>query len=115
MAANKFARGDVWLANFDPVQGREQAGSRPCLIVSADGLNRSRAELVIVVPLTSKFKNIPSHVAIKPPEGNLKVASYAMCEAVRSISTFRLTDFWGTVSKETLEEVAEKLRLLLEL
>lgn len=67
----KPSRGEVWTANFSPTIGREQAGLRPCLIVSADGLNHSRAEIVIVAPITSKAKNIPSHVEITAPEGGL--------------------------------------------
>jgi mRNA interferase MazF len=45
-------RGDIWLADLDPVRGREQAGRRPILIVSVDGFNQSKAGLAIVVPLT---------------------------------------------------------------
>ncbi len=32
-------RGEVWLANLDPVVGNEQAGKRPILIVSVDFFN----------------------------------------------------------------------------
>ncbi len=85
------SRGEIWTADFSPTIGREQAGLRPCLIVSADGLNRSRAELVIVLPITSKAKGIPSHVEVNPPEGGLTVRSFIKCEDIRSISTTRLS------------------------
>ncbi len=107
MAAN-ILRGEIWLANFDPTMGREQAGLRPCLVVSDDRFNQSRAELVIVVPLTSKSKGVPSHVAITPPEGGLLVNSYAKCEDIRSISTARLRRRLGQVKAETMVEVEEK-------
>jgi mRNA interferase MazF len=36
-------RGQVWLVDFDPVEGHEQAGRRPALIRSVDPFNESRA------------------------------------------------------------------------
>lgn len=51
-------RGEVWLATLDPTVGREQAGTRPALIVSDDLFNQSHAELVVVLPITSKSKNV---------------------------------------------------------
>ncbi|MGH9943183.1 MAG: type II toxin-antitoxin system PemK/MazF family toxin [Pyrinomonadaceae bacterium] len=114
MAVNP-SRGEVWTANFDPTRGREQAGLRPCLVISDDRLNRSRAELVIVIPITSKAKGIPSHVEIGPPEGGLTMRSFIKCEDIRSISTDRLVRLLGPVNLSTLSQVGEKLRLLLNL
>lgn len=108
-------RGDVWLGSLDPVIGHEQAGKRPLLVVSDDYFNSSRAGLVIVVPITSRFKNIPYHVALTPPDGGLKVLSYLKCEDVRSIARERLETYWGAVLEETLAEVEDRLRLLMGL
>jgi len=93
-------RGDVWLIDLNPTKGREQSGKRPALIISADGFNKSQAELVIVLPISSKKKNIPLHVEIFPPEGGLNMPSYIKCEDIRSISKERLDEFLGTVSIE---------------
>lgn len=108
------SRGEVWLADLNPIRGHEQAGTRPVLVVSADALNRSRAAIVFVVPLTTREKGIPSHVRMTPPEGGLSVASFAMCEHLRSISTDRLVARWGEAHEETLTEVADRLRMLLD-
>jgi len=43
------ARGDIWLADLNPVRSHEQAGRRPVLVVSVDLFNQSRADLVVVV------------------------------------------------------------------
>ena len=108
-------RGEIWLVNPDPTQGREQAGKRPALVVSADLLNSSPAELVIVLPITSKDKGIRSHVRIEPPEGGLKAVSFAKCEDVRSVSVSRLMKCWGQVSRTTMTDVEDRLRILMEL
>jgi mRNA interferase MazF len=108
-------RGEVWFVDLNPTKGREQAGSRPCLIVSDNGLNHSSADIVIVIPITSKAKGIPSHVEVSPPEGGLQMRSFIKCEDIRSISTDRLIRVMGTVSLPTLERVGQSLRLLLNL
>ena len=112
---NRASRGEIWLVNLDPTQGREQAGIRPILIISVDGFNHGAAELVVGIPVTSKAKGIPLHVEINPPEGGLSVKSYAKCEDVRSISTSRLVKKFGTVSEQTIEKVEDRLKILLGL
>jgi mRNA interferase MazF len=82
--------GEVWLCELDPVRGHEQAGRRPALVVSPDRFNQGPAGLVIVVPLTTRDRRVPLHVAIDPPEGGLRGRSFALCEMVRSIAIERL-------------------------
>jgi mRNA interferase MazF len=112
---NQASRGEVWLVNLDPTQGREQAGTRPILIISVDGFNHGAAELVVGVPITSKAKGIPLHVEINPPEGGLNVKSFAKCEDVRSISVNRLVKKFGKVSPQTIEKIEDRLKILLGL
>jgi mRNA-degrading endonuclease toxin of MazEF toxin-antitoxin module len=49
-------RGEIWEVDLDPRKGREQAGVRPCLVVSTDGLNRSKFGTVIICPITTTFR-----------------------------------------------------------
>lgn len=109
------SRRDVWLVSLGPVRGREQAGTRPAVVVSVDGLNRSPADLVIVLPVTSRDKHIRSHVPTAPSEGGLRGKGFIKCEDVRSISQERLARFLGRVSAGTMSEVEERLRVLLGL
>ena len=66
------ARGEVWLADLNPVRGHEQAGRRPVLVVSEDLFNQGPAGLAIVLPMTSTIRNVPSHVPVSAPEGGVK-------------------------------------------
>ena len=109
------ARGEVWLVDLDPVRGHEQAGRRPALVVSVDALNQSAAELAIVLPMTSRRKNVRSHVPVEPPEAGLDRTSYVKCEDVRSVSTTRLDRRLGVAGPETLKSVEDRLRLLMGL
>lgn len=107
------ARGEVWYGNMDPTIGHEQAGRRPLLVVSVDDFNRTPAELVIVVPLTSRRRRLITHVPIDPPEGGVTHPSDILCESVRCISKLRLSRRMGAVSPATIREVEARLRLLL--
>lgn len=111
----QIARGEIWLADLNPVRGHEQAGQRPCLIISVDLFNQGASGLVVVLPITSKEKGIPFHVKIDPPAGGIKTQSFIKCEDVRSISVERLERRWGIVAAETLAEVEDRLKILMGL
>jgi mRNA interferase MazF len=109
------SRGEIWLVGLDPTKGREQAGMRPALVVSVDIFNHGAAELVVVIPITSKAKGIPLHVEVMPPEGGLTMTSFVKCEDLRSISISRLVRRLGKVSPQTIDNVEDRLRILLGL
>jgi mRNA interferase MazF len=113
MSAARLSRGDVWLADLNPIRGREQAGTRPVVIVSASFLQR--AGLVVVVPFTTRLRGLQLHVPVEPPEGGLRQSSEALPEMERSMSIDRLLERWGRISNETMIQLEERLRLVLEL
>jgi len=108
-------RGEVWLVELNPVRGHEQAGTRPALVFSVDIFNNGPAGLVVVIPITSKNRDIPLHVDISPPDSGLIVKSYIKCEDMRSVSKDRLTRKLGTVSSNILESVEDRVKILLGL
>jgi mRNA interferase MazF len=115
MIAPPPSRGEVWTVNLDPTGGRKQSGTRPALVVSVDEFNQGPADLVVVLPITSREKGIPFHVEIAPPEGGLSLRSFVKCEDVRSTSKDRLMRRYGTVSAATLRQVEDRIRILLSL
>jgi mRNA interferase MazF len=106
---NNFSQGDIWYFDPDPVEGNEQGTKvRPGLIISCNSFNRGRSGLLLVVPLTTKCKNIPTHVCIDPPEGGLSQVSYCMCEQVRSVSVTRIKSKIGSVkAKKILTQIRD--------
>ena len=48
MTTLKPSRGDIWLADLNPVRGHEQAGKRPCLVMSVDLFNQGASGLTVV-------------------------------------------------------------------
>lgn len=109
------ARGDVYLADLDPVRGREQAGVRPVVVISVNLFNKGPGDLAVVLPITSKKRGILWHVEVNPPEGGLRLSSYIKCEDIRSISRDRLGRRLGQVATRTMLAVEDRIRILLEL
>jgi mRNA interferase MazF len=107
------SRGEIRGVDLNPVKGHEQGGQRPALIISVDGLNHGPAELVILIPLTTRDKGIPHHIEVLPPEGGLTQRSFIKCEDIRSVSKQRLAQRLGRISDETLQRVEEALSMLL--
>ena len=108
-------RGEVWLVGLDPVEGHEQGGNRPALIISVDKINAGSSNLCTIIPITTKRRRIPGHIEITPPEGGLDKESYAMCEQIRTISQNRLKHRFDRVSNATLGNVERFIRIFLGL
>jgi mRNA interferase MazF len=108
-------RGEVWLVDFGDPIGREQAGRRPAVVISSDPLNDSRAGVVVVIPITTAHRDLPSHVEIERGSSGLDEISYAKCEDVKSISDRRLVGRLGVAGDEAVFQMARALRFLLDL
>lgn len=111
-----IVRGSVWLVDLDPTLGHEQAKRRPCVVVSADTYNQNSMGLVVVMPITSRERNLYWYVSLVPPEGGLDKKSYIMCDQLRNLSIQRFSPtMLGLVSDYTMSQVEERLRVLLYL
>jgi mRNA interferase MazF len=75
--------GDLIWTGLDPTRGREQAGRRPALVVSAKAFTQLTG-LAIVCPITSKVRPFPSSVVLPP---GLPVAGEILTSHIRSINT----------------------------
>jgi mRNA interferase MazF len=106
-------RGEIWLIDFGEPVGHEQGYRRPAVVVSADRLNRSRAQLAIVVPVTTARRGLVSHVEIEPGTSGLSETSYAKGEDIKSIATQRAIRRLGVISTARLNHLEQVLRRLL--
>jgi mRNA interferase MazF len=86
-------------------------------VVSDDTFNHGPAEMVVVVPLTTRHRSEfdSFRTALRPPEAGLAAVSFAMPDQIRAISTGRLGRRLGRVKATTLEEVEDRIRILLGL
>jgi mRNA interferase MazF len=79
----------VWWADLDPTEGREQAGRRPVLVVSSPFHLRLTGEaLITVLPVTTRERTGWLHrVPVQPTE---RPPGFVITEQVRTIARSRL-------------------------
>ena len=106
----KIMRGEIYIADLDPVVGSEQGGERPVLVIQ-NNLGNKHSPTVIVLAITSRFhkkRNLPTHVPIE--SGDLSKDSIALAEQVRTIDKSRLIHYVGRASRETMDFVDDALK-----
>lgn len=109
-------RGEVWWTRpAKDLVGHEQAGERPVVIVSGEGINAGPWPLVIVVPLTTRDRGVPLHVPVDPPEGGVRAHSVVLVEQIHAADRGRLVERWGQLSPATMREIEDRLRIVLDL
>jgi mRNA interferase MazF len=111
-------RGQIYFVNLNPVQGREQSGKRPVLILSIDAINA--LPLVVTVIVGSKGENIhqdyPTNVRVTPEESGLPLETVFLCFQIRSLDSDRFsTEPVGQLSAEKMREVESTVRYCLGL
>jgi mRNA interferase MazF len=99
-------RGEIWLADLNPVRGSEQAGRRPVLVFQNDAIGKFTTTL-LAIPLTTNLRRaaLPCCVAIAKGEGGLAADSVLLCHQLRVLDKARLERKLGSVSQDTLATV----------
>jgi mRNA interferase MazF len=102
-------RGQMYLADLNPVVGSEQGGIRPILVVQNNIGNR-HSPTIIVVPITTQVKktNMPTHVRI-PPSFGLPHDSMAMMEQIKTIDKSRLGEYLGYLEDDVMDSIGKAL------
>jgi mRNA interferase MazF len=108
----------VFLAVLDPVQGSEQAGRRPVLVVSREPLNQMLS-VVNVVPLTSlksaDRRIYPNEVLLRTGMGGLALDSIVLCYQIRTLDKSRLIEQMGMITDSlTKSRILDALRFQLD-
>lgn len=109
-------RGEMYLANLDPVVGSEQGGMRPVLVVQNDVGNRF-SPTVIALAVTSQMHKarLPTHVPIEAEGHGLTRDSVVLAEQVRTLDKRRLGERLGKLPEHVMEQVNEALKISLGL
>ena len=110
-------RGQIYDARLEPIEGSEQGGTRPAIIVSRDAIN-AYSPVVLAVPCTSyqDGKRVyPTQILIKAGEGGFTYDSIAMADQVRVLSKTRFLGLRGTLKSEIIQQLNEALLIALDL
>lgn len=111
-------RGEIYFVNLNPVEGREQAGQRPVLVLSIDAINR--LPLVVTVIVGTKGDNVtrdyPTNIRLKSEETGLNLDTVFLGFQTRSLDPSRFPENpAGKISGTSLQKVEEVVRYCLGL
>ena len=107
MSGKNYLQFDVWLIDLDPTKGSEVQKSRPCVIVSPNGMNNNLST-VIIAPLSHSNKNYPSRI----PSLFKKDPGQIMLDQIRCVDKLRLTKKMGSIDNNTSSDVLKLLRTM---
>ena len=107
-------RGEIWLVNWNPARGSEQAGKRPALVIQND-IGNEHAPTTIVAALSTTVRIYPMNVLIEPPQGGLTKPSIIKTGQLLTVSKDRLEKRLGLIEEKKMVEVDRALRLSLAL
>lgn len=100
----------IHVVNLDPTIGAEMQKTKPCLIVSPDEMNRY-LKTVIIVPLTSIPRELPTRVLIKATaQSGLNNDSYAALDQLKTVDKSRISSYIGEISETEKHEISGILK-----
>ena len=109
-------RGEIWLVDFNPARGHEQAGIRPALVIQSDAINRTGFGTVVVLAVskaTSVKRRGILNVELRRGEGGLRLDSIVKCHQVYTIDRSRLTRRFGRLDDTRMAEIDRTTQLVL--
>lgn len=109
----EIRRGQIYLADLNPVMGSEQGGIRPVVVIQNNVGNRFSPTIIIAAITAQSKKSIPTHAPLKSI--GLPKDSIALLEQIRTIDKRRLIEYVGEVSKKEMDGIVEALRKSIDL
>lgn len=107
-------RGELYYADLDPVEGSEQGGVRPVLIIQNDTGNKF-STTTIIAPISSykhNKKEIPTHYILNRV---LENKSFVLMEQIRVIDKMRLIRYLGKLKDNEMDQIDEMVAISLGL
>lgn len=109
-------RGEIFLANLEPIKGSEQGGIRPVLIIQND-ISNKHSPVTIIAAITSKIfeKEFPTNVFVSKKDSGLDKDSTIMLNQIRTIDNIRLIKKVGVLDNFIMNRVDKSLKVSLSL
>lgn len=106
----KVKRGDLYIANLDPVIGHEQGGIRPVLVIQNNNRN-DYSSIIVVAPINSrekKYKPLLTHYYISD-RLKMPLKSYVALDQIKAIDKERLIKKIGELTEREMLCVDHRL------
>lgn len=105
----KICRGEIYIADLEPVIGSEQGGERPVVILQ-NNLGNKYSPTVVVAAITSKIRKkrrLPTHTRLHCSA--LPTDSMVLLEQIRTIDKHRLGKYIGKLNGRDMKRIEQAL------
>jgi mRNA interferase MazF len=112
----KVRRGEIILANLEPVIGSEQGRIRPVLVIQND-ISNENSPTTIIAPITSRIysKQFPTNVFITKKESKLDKDSTILLNQIRTIDKTRIKKRISVLDNFLINKVDLAIKISLSL
>ena len=112
----EIKKGDIFLANLEPVIGSEQGGIRPVLILQNDVSNKY-SPVTIIASITSKIfeKEFPTNVFLSKKDSKLNKDSTVLLNQIRTIDKRRFIKKINSLDTHLMKKVNLAIKISLDL
>jgi mRNA interferase MazF len=104
----RILRGEIRWAELNPVQGHEQGGRRPVIILSHNIFNQ-KSGTVIASAITSQSQRVGFPLVLEILSCKLPKQSWVKIGQIRTLSVQRIGNKIGTISDEELSQIIDGL------
>jgi mRNA interferase MazF len=101
----KINQYEVFWVGLDPTEGGEMAKTRPAVVISPNEMNEYLTT-VIIAPLTSTLKQIPSRVPVFVGQQDGMVA----LDHLRSVSKGRIGRYLGKLTMTEIQAIKDTIQ-----
>ncbi len=110
----EITRGDIFIADLNPVQGSEQGGVRPVLVIQNDRGNRfSPSDICAAIASRARKRHEATPAWVSARDSGLKSDSLVLCEQIRTLEKRRLRARAGRIDGMAMARVDASLRCAL--
>jgi len=112
----RIYRGDIVIANLEPIKGSEQGGIRPVLIIQ-NNVSNKYSPLTIVAPITSRIpsRKFITNVFLSSKDSKLKKDSIILLNQIRTIDKRRVNKKISSINHNLLKKVNQAIKISLDL
>lgn len=109
-------RGEIVLADLEPVLGAEQGGKRPVLVIQ-NNISNTHSPITIVAAITTKkfSKQFPTNINISKQESKLNHDSTILLNQIKTIDKSRISRKIGSLDNFKMKKVDQALKISLGL
>jgi mRNA interferase MazF len=109
-------RGEIFLADLEPIKGSEQGGIRPVLVIQNNTSNKY-SPVTIIAAITSKVfeKEFPTNVFLLKRDSKLDKDSTILLNQIRTIDKSRLIKKISALDEYLMKKVDLAVKISLDL